>query len=89
MYMYGKRADIKKVFHCCDSEITACRKFIADNPERYTPGAIKRNLTNMLAFGDAYKYRLCDPDILPPFDPEAEARLLGGYGRGQLRHMVS
>ena len=91
MYLYCKRSDIKAVYHCSDSEITACRKFIAEHPERYTPLAVQRNLTNIFAFGDAYKYRLVeDPSRLPPFDPQEISMLLGGIKRsdGQLRHLA-
>lgn len=90
MYLYCKRADIKAVIHCSDSEITACRKFIAEHQERYPAEAVSRGLTNILAFTDAYKYRLTeDPSRLPPFDPHAIARLLGlGGDNGQLRHVA-
>lgn len=81
-YMYATSADLKKVFHCGDSTIASCRRFIMDNPGRYTPYGVIRNLTNMLAFADAYKYR--GFETLPPFNPEDAALMLGGFRRGQL-----
>ena len=81
-YMYATSADLKKIFHCGNSTVQSCRRYIADNPERYTNYGVVRNLTNLLAFADAYKYRGLPAGALPPFEPESVAALLGGeYGQ--------
>lgn len=77
MALYENNAGIKKrVCNCGDSTITAVRKFIRDHPERYTEAGTSGNLTNVLCFVDAYKYRKFDAAALPPFEPEKIARLL-------------
>ena len=77
-YLYATTADLKNTFHCGSSTVSSCRRFIAENPGRYTPYGVIGNLTNMLAFADAYKYRTYDVTLLPPFEPEQAAMMIRG-----------
>lgn len=76
--LYATNADIKELFHCGNSTIASCRKYIAENPQRYTGYGLARNLTNVIAFLDAYKYRDYPAEALPAYDPEKLAQVLGG-----------
>lgn len=74
--IYMKRKDLRELIDCGDTLVTACRRFIADHPERYTIYGNVGNLTNVLAFIDAQKFYKSDR-ALPPFRPERIAKMLG------------
>ena len=81
--MYAKGKTIQKQFDIGSAVVNECRRFITNHPERYGQYGNIRNLTSMIAFVDAYKYRKVeDDDELPPFEPDQSVMLLGGKYEG-------
>lgn len=75
--IYMKRKNLRELIDCGDTVVTACRRFIAEHPERYTIFGNVGNLTNVLAFVDALKFYKSENTALPPFRPERIAAMLG------------
>ena len=75
--IYAKGKTIQERFDVGSSVVNQCRRFISKHPERYTQYGNIRNLTNLAAFADAYKYRKCESAYLPPFEPNKALMLMG------------
>lgn len=76
---YWKSTWIKEKFDIKSATFTKVRNLIRQHPERYSYYAIDGRNTDVCAFFDAkvFAKKLINGSDLPPYDPEAIAKMIG------------